>query len=1046
MSENGKNKIVAVALVFLLIISVATVLLGYSMENFVAHAETKLIGNTYAPAIPDVTVSEDAGFVNVNNGLFTFKFAKDSAGYNSIYEDTGLLVQDERWTLERLFKAPDDYRVSGTAETVSYERVNEKHVVVKRSYSDLAFGNYFNITYDMRSLQNVKVTVEGLIGTENEYRLVWDVSGINRTSIASGTNKILLSNVGQDTISLDYNDVYASFGDITAVDASNWASEKKISQVFYVGNLTVGDFTLDPSFGYEYIGESYISITDYIRGSKFTTSNAGTVDTVTVALVGDSGTEIYDLQALIYKYSDYSLVASSDVEYDVELGLSESWNEFTFSSEALSASTDYILAVWSSVGSYYSGEAFVLYDTGVSGQGFEKSIEFGEPPDPFAPDDSGNHKYSIYCNYTATSDTTDPTYSMVGHTSTKAGVSCTFYGYFDDDVELDYYIFSTNNTGVWTNNTAVAFASTPSWGNTSKTLNSTVSNVVQYRYYWNDTSNNWGTMSVQSLTVTSADTTNPTYSLVGHTSIVNGSSCTFYGYFNDETALSKYIFSTNNTGTWTNETATAFGGTPAWGNATKTLNATEGYTIQYRYYWNDTSNNWGTMSVQSFVTASASYMVSVSSSPEIYVSFQLNGTAYSTPSYQPLIENTYLFTASAGKVYGGLIFGFSHWLVNGTTQYATQSVTLTISGNTTVVAYYETSLGYYTFYGPIDEETGLEIDENVSVTVNYASTDVPQDYFSFNDTQDFSPAGVVLFFQFTFDDNSTREYWVDPSEDVTTIYIFYGATTTYTINFLDTTGILDTYPYVTIKRYVNGTLYTVEKRKVDVYNSVLANLIASRTYTIYLGNERYTYVFGDLTMTGTTGVQLIVRGVDFEEETLILQKYISVYSYRNESIFVVYSDTKEETDSVTVTISNSTSTVYSTTIYANGFNLEWDSADNETTYYVSVAIEHDSYGDLSYKQTLLSDPLLATPPFSLAFLGEWGFDSYALIPAMILLCVAGCFSKVNAYVGMILMCIFAALLAWIGWLPIPAGYLIAGFALSVIGALVYTKSHGGMGQ
>lgn len=357
--------------------------------------------------------------------------------------------------------------------------------------------------------------------------------------------------------------------------------------------------------------------------------------------------------------------------------------------------------------------------------------------------------------------------------------------------------------------------------------------------------------------------------------------------------------------------------------------------------------------------------------------------------------------------------------------------------------YYE-----YTFHGPFDEETGLAIDENVTVFV-YRLESHPYESFEFNGTYIYNNTYLIQFFQFNFTDGDTREYWVDPSESSkATIYIFHtnatGYTTTeYTINFLDTTGILTDYPYITIKRYVNGTLYTVEKRKADAYNSIIANLIMTRTYQIYLGNEETTYVFGDLTMTAQTAIQLVLRSVDFPTDVdwLIMNKYIRIYGYRNftdGSITINYNDTKEDTTSVFISIRNSSGEVYNTTLYTNSFSVEWPSAVNGTTYYVEATIHHNSYGNIDWKQVFpaTSD---VTPPFSLEFMGDWGFDSSMLLPALLILCVAGCFSKLNAYVGAILMMITALAVAWMGWFPVPASMLVAGFALAFLMAIVAHK-------
>jgi len=109
------------------------------------------------------------------------------------------------------------------------------------------------------------------------------------------------------------------------------------------------------------------------------------------------------------------------------------------------------------------------------------------------------------------------------------------------------------------------------------------------------------------------DITPPTYSLPSpsyNTAIV-GQPCTFSCLWADEINMSGFIFGTNNTGSWTNETWTNTWSnwqttTSAWANMTKTLNATAG-VVQYEWWANDTSTstvggNWNNTGIQSVTT------------------------------------------------------------------------------------------------------------------------------------------------------------------------------------------------------------------------------------------------------------------------------------------------------------------------------------------------------------------------------------------------------------------------------------------------------------
>jgi hypothetical protein len=438
--------------------------------------------------------------------------------------------------------------------------------------------------------------------------------------------------------------------------------------------------------------------------------------------------------------------------------------------------------------------------------------------------------------------------------------------------------------------------------------------------------------------------------------------------------------------------------------------------------------------------------LTLTSSPEVNAEISVNGTNYVTPSYVSHTSgDTAHLTAEEGVIKSSVGYLFDHWLINGTDTETDISIDLTVTGDTTIAAYYVEIEDLYYFYGPYDEETGYLLDENVTVDIFYDTGGYPVYSYDFNGSWVFPVSPQALYFRFTFEDNSTREYWVDPSEDVLPVYIFKGDTTDYVINFLDTTGILKDYPYVTAKRYVNGTLHTIEKRKVDEYNSVLMSLVYGRTYVITLGSEENTYTFGDLTTTATTGIQLILRGVDFPRGSLI-QTDIRMYGVRdNTTITVAYSDASEATVNVTLTFYDSSLTsVYSVTFTNNSFTLVWSSAESDMSYMVMATINHDTYEQQTWKQYF---PAVGSAEgFDWSFLGDWGFDSTMIIPAFIIIFAAGCFSKVNAYVGAVLMCVTALILTWIGWIVIPVGLLVAGFALAILMGLVYVKSHGGMGQ
>lgn len=96
-----------------------------------------------------------------------------------------------------------------------------------------------------------------------------------------------------------------------------------------------------------------------------------------------------------------------------------------------------------------------------------------------------------------------PICNYVGKSSSVAGSNCVFSSYWTDDSGLSQYIFSTNNTGKWKNDTALAFSSTPGWANAIKTLNTTIGSVIAYRWFAQDANGLWAATEIQTLTTVS---------------------------------------------------------------------------------------------------------------------------------------------------------------------------------------------------------------------------------------------------------------------------------------------------------------------------------------------------------------------------------------------------------------------------------------------------------------------------------------------------------------------------------------------------------------
>ena len=105
-----------------------------------------------------------------------------------------------------------------------------------------------------------------------------------------------------------------------------------------------------------------------------------------------------------------------------------------------------------------------------------------------------------------------------------------------------------------------------------------------------------------------ADTTPPTYTGAQINQTIAGQEAEFALNVSDETNLTdgRFIFSTNNTGSWVNDSFVAFTNTLSeWANVTKVLNSTVGTNIGYRWYLNDTAGNTNSTSIYEVLTTSA---------------------------------------------------------------------------------------------------------------------------------------------------------------------------------------------------------------------------------------------------------------------------------------------------------------------------------------------------------------------------------------------------------------------------------------------------------
>jgi hypothetical protein len=239
-------------------------------------------------------------------------------------------------------------------------------------------------------------------------------------------------------------------------------------------------------------------------------------------------------------------------------------------------------------------------------------------------------------------------------------------------------------------------------------------------WYWNSTSS----VSIVKFTFSSgveitenfaSDTTPPTYDNVAHNTTIATTVAKFSCRWQDNVGLFGFIFAWNGTGSWTNNTWTALSGNPSWANATKTL-PVSGTKVSYRWYAQDSSNNWAATGIYTLTTTSIGENIVVllntpsdgatertktqtfTYTPIFYQTIQntslwlnLSGTwqrvAWNTTIIQNNTANSLTYTFSSSGVYVWNIGGYNTTKV----VYAQQNRTITLS----LEPYYD-SIGHST--------------------------------------------------------------------------------------------------------------------------------------------------------------------------------------------------------------------------------------------------------------------------------------------------------------------------------------------------------------
>jgi hypothetical protein len=362
---------------------------------------------------------------------------------------------------------------------------------------------------------------------------------------------------------------------------------------------------------------------------------------------------------------------------------------------------------------------------------------------------------------------------------------------------------------------------------------------------------------------------------------------------------------------------------------------------------------------------------------------------------------------------------------------------------------YKTEGYHYVVHGPY-YENGAVANVTTNVTL-YSKTENPYSFVldgsggADTETVDAEQAGWYFQWNVTTTSNATRSYYLsDVSFDEFWVYVCNPSKTyaTYTVAFLDLAGVLNSMPYVSAERYING-MKIVEKQKTDVQKTVTFYLESYTAYTIVLGDTSTTYTFGDVIFADITSITLTLKAVAFPKETLFTYKYVRVYGDRAfntpyGTITLTYQDTLNMTIDVYIWINykNGTNIVFATET-TNSFIYVWSLARNDTDYAVILGINHTRYGYYGWRQYF--PRTFSTAPFGMDWFGTLPFNSAYIIPALLIIFFGAVFSVVNAYVGAFSMVAVAAFESYMGWIPIPSSILVTAFTFAIIMGIIYAK-------
>ena len=162
-------------------------------------------------------------------------------------------------------------------------------------------------------------------------------------------------------------------------------------------NAFVGGTAL---FGKQSVGATTATIENVIRGTKFTTSEGGMANSISVHLAVTTAS--HKVKCALYEYiSDGDAGERIATTEEKTIAVSTGFNTFNFTTRPrLERNRTYYIVAWAEA---VGGNCLIAADI-VANQGVFASLTYNSFPDPMTGEVSSSGEFAIYCNYTRLSD------------------------------------------------------------------------------------------------------------------------------------------------------------------------------------------------------------------------------------------------------------------------------------------------------------------------------------------------------------------------------------------------------------------------------------------------------------------------------------------------------------------------------------------------------------------------------------------------------------------------------------------------------------------